>query len=168
MKQIVVAFLIVLTVVMTGLSEANDLTFSGDVSIEGSGNGLTFPDGTKQVTANPPANLELQCLSAMLKYEDDVKVDYCEHEYSLQFTTYTTKGLEVDDVFSVYCESPNPYNELEPVVWGLRCQEGWMNTGCSEDNDSDVSIFLNGCHSDNEEYGTRLWAICCRIAVKAE
>ena len=172
MKQIVVAFLIVLTAGMAGISQANDLTFNGDVSIAGAGNGLTFPDGTKQVTANPPANLVLECVTAELLYEPKEQPVYCSDPVSVTIVNPYPSQLDPNEIFSVFCEAPSPYGD-DDVAWGLRCKSGWMNTGCAGtnfgENDMDIAQFLNGCHSDDDEYGNgNIFTTCCRIAVKIE
>ena len=82
-----------------------------------------------------------------------------------------TSGTKPEDVFELFCQAPPqpPFVMDDPVVWGIKCKEGWMNTGCAGSSvgtqiDRDLIQVVNGCFSDDEEYGhTNIFATCCRV-----
>lgn len=70
-----------------------------------------------------------------------------------------------DDVFQTYSSSPEFVDDIQ---WGLRCKDGWVNTGCSISADHnqyyDNPQYDNGCHSDDEEYyDVLIFTTCCKV-----
>lgn len=124
-------------------------------------------------TSTGSQNVEFQCVTGELFYNPSDPPIYCDDEYSLKITSPYSTDIDPYDVFEVYCESPSPYSNDE-VFWGLRCKEGWTNTGCTGSSfdvsgEVDIPQFLNGCHSDNEEYGhANIFTTCCKIIVTTE
>ena len=114
-----------------------------------------------------PSNMTLQCYTGILLYEVEGAPDYCNDTYILGITSPEFSEA-VPGVFEVFCEDPPPLGD-DDVMWGLRCQEGWVNTGCaghsfSVSDEVDIAQLLNGCHSDDEEYGNaNIFTTCCRI-----
>lgn len=114
-------------------------------------------------------NMTLQCFTAEIYYTVSSYRNYCIDPYSLTITNPYPSSNNPADIFEVFCESPSSFGD-DNVTWGLRCKEGWLNTGCtgtsfSTSGDLDISQYLNGCYSDDEEYGNaNIFTTCCRIA----
>ncbi|XOF33747.1 MAG: coiled-coil domain-containing protein [Candidatus Electrothrix sp. YB6] len=80
-------------------------------------------------------------------------------------------NISISDPFEVFTTYDNPGADDHP--WGLFCNDGWINTGCSQRNDGDIETTNddldvqqdnNGCSSDNDEYGELwLYTTCCKI-----
>jgi hypothetical protein len=78
-------------------------------------------------------------------------------------------NIAISDPAEVFTSFNEPGTDDHP--WGLRCNDGWINTGCSsstegkiENNDLDVYQHDNGCSSDNNEYGNlMLYTTCCKV-----
>jgi hypothetical protein len=117
-------------------------------------------------------SMTLQCITGALYYTISDPLNYCNDPYSLNITNPYPSSSNPTDIFQVFCESPSTLGDDEIVTWGLRCKEGWQNTGCTgnsytSDGDMDVPQFLNGCHSDDEEYGnSEIFTTCCRITAQ--
>jgi hypothetical protein len=114
---------------------------------------------------------ELVCVTGELYYDEfSESTGYCTDPY-VAITNQPSNEYNAEDVFEVFCEAPSGD---EDVLWGLRCKEGWMNTGCSgstfdASGELDLPQFLNGCHSDSEEYGNaNIFTTCCKIVVATE
>lgn len=117
--------------------------------------------------------VKLMCVTGELYYIFDLDPDpnnYCADVYSLEITN-PKNNINPYDVFKVYCN----YDSVDNILlWGLRCKDGWINTGCSGTTfeglaDLDISQFLNGCHSDDEEYGNaNIFTTCCKLIVITE
>lgn len=114
-----------------------------------------------------PSNMTLRCYTAVLLYEVEGAPDYCNDTYYLGITS-PAMSIVIPGIFEVFCEAPSSFTD-DDVMWGLRCQEGWVNTGCAESSFSvsgelDIPQFQNGCHSDDETYGNgNIFTTCCKI-----
>lgn len=137
-----------------------------DGIVHSTSGGIKFPDETIQTTAP-----SLQCYTGKMDYIDVIPGDeFCTHTAELVITNPYPSTTNPSDIFDTYCEAPSPFDDTQNVFWGLRCKEGWINTGCegsmsgssSEDGTAPV---LNGCHMDDEEYNSSsIFTTCCRIA----
>ncbi len=86
------------------------------------------------------------------------------------------KNIDVSNwsnVFNAIYVQENPYSEdpyPENLYWGLQCKDEWVNTGCSQSNDSslpnedrDIPQYDNGCFSGKEEIeNVDIWTTCCK------
>ena len=80
-------------------------------------------------------------------------------------------NISINDPYEVFNTFDDPGAHDHP--WGLRCNDGWINTGCSQrndgkidttNNDLDAMQSDNGCSSDNDEYGELwLYTTCCKV-----
>ena len=80
-------------------------------------------------------------------------------------------NTSINDPYEVFNTFDDPDAHDHP--WGLLCNDGWINTGCSQrnegkiettHNDLDVMQADNGCSSDNDEYGELwLYTTCCKM-----
>ncbi|MCP3889209.1 MAG: hypothetical protein GY702_10100 [Desulfobulbaceae bacterium] len=137
-----------------------------DGIVHSTSGGVKFPDDTVQTTAP-----SLQCYTATMQYDNvNPGDDFCTHTPVFQITNPYPSTTAPSDVFDDYCASPSPFDSTQIVVWGLRCKEGWINTGCEgsmsgADSEDGTAPFLNGCHMDDEEYdSSTIFTTCCRIA----
>jgi hypothetical protein len=123
-----------------------------------------------QLLSIQPISMKLQCYTGELFYTPDITEGYCNDPHSLNIVTPYPSSTNPDDIFEIYCEEPSPYSS-DAVFWGLRCKEGWTNTGCSGTafgtyNGNDVSIVaaFNGCYTDDDEFGNaNVFTTCCKI-----
>lgn len=113
---------------------------------------------------------QLECVTGVLRYEPSQVPNYCQDTYSMGFTNPYPTDMNPNDVFNVYCVSPVPDDD-DLVNWGLICNkvQGWQNTGCTGSNngfaDLDLNQWVNGCYSDDNEYGNAtMYVTCCKIA----
>jgi hypothetical protein len=128
------------------------------------------------ITLGGPATgikTSLLCVTGLLSFPPRHNSAYCQDKPATVITNpFFTTDIKFEDVFEVICLTPPyplPFTSWEdPVMWGLRCKSGWANTGCSASTytqaSADVPQFLNGCHSDDEEYGNAdIFTTCCKI-----
>jgi|WetSurMetagenome_2_1015567.scaffolds.fasta_scaffold445687_1 hypothetical protein len=122
-------------------------------------------------TSQQQQNMTLQCVTAELYYTVSASLNYCQDPSSLTITNPYPSSTNPTDIFEVFCESPSSLGD-DVITWGLRCKEGWVNTGCTGTSftgtgDLDIPQFLNGCYSDDEEYGNaNIFTTCCRITAQ--
>lgn len=83
-------------------------------------------------------------------------------------------NVSISDPYKVFTTYDAP--DIDDHPWGLLCNDGWINTGCSQRNDGDIDTTNddldaaqqdNGCFSDDDEYGELwLYTTCCKVIDK--
>ena len=130
-------------------------------------NGATGPQGPQgpagpQGPQGPPTNPRLACVTGRFTAG------------AMNDPVITSQvNISINNPYAVFTTFDQPNVKDHP--WGLRCNNGWINTGCSQRNDGkigstnddlDAMESDNGCSSDNDEYGELwLYTTCCKIVV---
>ncbi len=132
--------------------------------------------------------VRLACVTAAHRYENNQSILEIVSQRNSQvsgasavFETVFDLTLDspVEDALQIVSEEGIPENAT--LTWGLRCRDGWVNTGCSASifgnaketstgapYDSDIVQRDNGCFSDNDEFENQtLYVTCCRTLVVA-